>query len=70
MHYRDRLTRDPDVRGGKAIVRGTQTTVRDILFSLADGMTEEDVLDTYPWLTAEDIQACLEMMMDPERSLP
>jgi uncharacterized protein (DUF433 family) len=32
-------------------------------------MTEEDVLDTYPWLTAEDIQACLAFMMDPERSV-
>jgi uncharacterized protein (DUF433 family) len=69
MHYRDRLTSDPDVRDGKPIVRGTQTTVGDILFSLADGMTEEDVLDTYPWLTAEDIQACLAFMMDPERSV-
>lgn len=31
-------------------------------------MKEGDVLDTYPWLTAEDIQACLAFMMDPERS--
>ena len=50
------------------IVRGTQTTVGDVLFALADG-TKEDVLETYPWLTAEDIQACLAFMRDPERSL-
>lgn len=68
MHYRDRLTIDPDVRGGLPIVRGTQTPVADVIFGLADG-TEEDVLETYPWLTAEDIHACLAFMMDPERSL-
>ena len=56
----DRITINMDVRSGQAIVRGTRTTVADILSLLASGASESEILSDFPWLQSEDIRAALE----------
>lgn len=58
MDHRERITIDPLVRGGKPCVRGTRIAVADVFDYLGGGMTILEVLDDFPDLTAEDIQAC------------
>jgi len=56
-----RITANPNILGGKPIIRGTRITVQLILDLLAAGETTETILrDYYPHLAPEDIQACLE----------
>jgi uncharacterized protein (DUF433 family) len=69
MDYRQRIAIDPLIRSGKPCVRGTRITVADVLDYLGGGMTMAEVLDDFPDLTAEDIQACLAFAADRERRL-
>jgi uncharacterized protein (DUF433 family) len=55
----ERITVDPNIFGGKPIIRGRRLAVEHILGMLAGGDRPETILDGYPWLEAEDIQACL-----------
>ena len=55
----NRITYNPGIFGGKAIVRGMRFRVVDMLEMLASGMTQQEILDDFPYLEAEDIQACL-----------
>jgi uncharacterized protein (DUF433 family) len=55
-----RITVNPDVRSGQPIIRGTRTTVADILALLAAGASETEILGDFPWLKSEDIRAALE----------
>ena len=54
-----RITVRPDVFGGKPIIRDMRIAVEHVLGMLAAGDTAETILDEYPGLTTEDIQACL-----------
>jgi uncharacterized protein (DUF433 family) len=54
-----RLTYDPDIFGGKPIIRGRRLAVEHVLDMLAAGDSPTDILQGYPWLQPEDIQACL-----------
>ena len=56
----DRITVQPDVCNGKPVIRGTRITVQTVLEFLAAGDAVEDVLEEYPGLKREDVQACLE----------
>jgi uncharacterized protein (DUF433 family) len=56
----DRVTIQPGVRSGQPTIRGTRTTVVDILDLLAAGASEAEILADFPWLAAEDIRAALE----------
>jgi uncharacterized protein (DUF433 family) len=69
MDYRERITIDPLVRSGKPCVRGTRITVADVLDYLGGGMSVAEVLEDFPDLAAEDIQACLSFAADRERRL-
>lgn len=69
MDYKERITIDPLVRSGKPCVRGTRITVSDVLDYLGGGMSIAEVLDDFPDLTAEDIQACLSFAADRERRI-
>ena len=69
MNYADRITIDPAMRGGKPCIRGLRITVYDVLEYLASGMTQEEILNDFPELTQEDIQACLAFAADRERKL-
>jgi len=55
----DRIEIDPNVLLGKPVVRGTRIPVELIIRKLGEGATEADLLDAYPRLTPEDIQAAL-----------
>lgn len=59
MFELDRITFDPQVKGGRACIRGMRVTVSLILNLIANGMSREEILDTYPYLEPEDIQAAL-----------
>lgn len=67
MGYRDIITIEPGKRGGKPCIRGMRITVYDIFSYLAAGMTEAQILDDFPYLTAQDIQACYAFAADRER---
>jgi uncharacterized protein (DUF433 family) len=54
-----RITVNPQIFGGKPIVRGRRLAVEHVLGMLAAGDSQETILEGYPWLEAEDIQACL-----------
>ena len=55
----NRIEINPAVVLGKPVIRRTRIPVELILRKLADGMTEADLLDAYPRLTRQDIQAAL-----------
>jgi len=59
MDARQRITRDPAVMDGRPCIRGMRVTVDTILGLLAAGRTPEQILQTYPYLEAADIQAVL-----------
>ena len=55
----ERITYDPQIFGGKPIVRGHRLAVEHVLGMLAAGDTIETVLSGYPWMEREDALACL-----------
>lgn len=55
----ERIEINPAVMLGKPVIRGTRIPVELIIRKLAEGATEADLLDGYPRLTREDIQAAL-----------
>ena len=54
-----RITSNPDIGGGRPIVRGTRMRVQDILDLLANGASVAEVLQDYPYLEEADIRAAL-----------
>lgn len=68
MNYRDYITLEPGKRSGKPCIRGMRITVYDVLECLASGMSVEEILDDFPYLTREDIQACLAYAADREKT--
>ncbi|HEX7185391.1 MAG TPA: DUF433 domain-containing protein [Thermoanaerobaculia bacterium] len=66
MSYKDRITIEPGKRGGKPCIRGMRITVYDILSYLASGMSYEEILEDFPYLTREDILASLEFAAERE----
>lgn len=55
----DRITVDPEQCGGRPCVRGMRIRVTDVLDLLASGLSQRQVLDELPDLTADDVEACL-----------
>ena len=55
----ERITANPKIFGGKPIIRGRRLAVEHVLGMLAAGDSAETILEGYPWLDIEDIQACL-----------
>lgn len=54
-----RITANPEIFGGKPIIRGMRISVELILSLLAQGEPEDAILADYPGLTREDVRACL-----------
>ncbi|HEY0170204.1 MAG TPA: DUF433 domain-containing protein, partial [Pyrinomonadaceae bacterium] len=69
MDYRKIITIEPGKRSGKPCIRGMRMTVYDVLEYLASGMTQEEILEDFPYLTREDILACLAFAADREKRL-
>jgi len=55
----ERITHDPALMGGKACIRGLRMTAGTILGLLAGGKSREQILQAYPYLETEDIDAAL-----------
>ena len=55
----ERITINPQIFGGKPIIRGKRLAVEHVLGMLAAGDTPELILKGYDWLEPEDIKACL-----------
>ena len=69
MSYQDMITLEPGKRGGKPCIRGMRITVYDVLSNLAAGMSHQEILTDFPYLTESDILACLSYAGDRERHL-
>ena len=59
MIVTDRIEMNPKVMLCKPVIRGTRIPVELILRKLSEGATEDDLLDAYPRITREDIQAAM-----------
>ena len=55
----DRITSDPQILGGKPIVRGTRISVEMILEWVASGATRDDIVRRHPHLSADDVAQAL-----------
>ena len=69
MSYSGIITIEPGKRSGKPCIREMRITVYDVLDYLASGMTHQEILDDFPYLTEEDIRACLSYAADREKAL-
>jgi uncharacterized protein (DUF433 family) len=68
MQHEQLITIEAGKRGGKPCIRGMRITVYDVLEYLASGMTTQEILDDFPYLTNEDVLACLRYAAERERS--
>ena len=59
MDWRERITVDPAICHGQACIKGTRIMVSLVLDNLAASVTPDDVLRSYPSLSAVDIQAAI-----------
>lgn len=70
VDWRGRIVTDPHILVGKPVIKGTRISVDLILGWLANGWSIEDILDSYPHITREDVQAALafaaEMLREEE----
>ena len=66
----DRITYNPEIFGGKAIIRGRRLAVSHVLSMMSAGSSIEELLDHYPWLEREDILACLSGDHRPRSEYP
>ena len=55
----DRIVVDPDIVHGRPRIAGTRVRVTDVLEMLAGGATRSDIVEDFPYLSNEDIDACL-----------
>lgn len=60
MTYANRIEINPKVMAGKPVIRGTRITVDLILRQLAQGLTVKEILENYPHLKKQDIQAAID----------
>lgn len=67
-----RITADPNQMGGVPCIRGLRIPVATVVGMIAEGMSQAEILEAYPDLTAEDIHEALQFAAEAvrERSLP
>ena len=58
-NWKDRITVDSDILVGKPIIKGTRISVELLMGRLADGWTMEQILESYPRVTREDVLAAI-----------
>ncbi|MFT6734318.1 MAG: hypothetical protein ACJAS9_002518 [Polaribacter sp.] len=69
MNYQDFIEITPGKRSGKPCVKNTRITVYDVLGWLANGMSRGEIIEDFPELTREQIQACLAYAAEREQHL-
>ncbi|HBB31040.1 MAG TPA: hypothetical protein DDZ80_01820 [Cyanobacteria bacterium UBA8803] len=67
MNYQSIITLEPGKRGGKPCIRAMRITVYDVLEYLASGMSQDEILEDFPYLSKTDILACLWFAAQRER---
>jgi uncharacterized protein (DUF433 family) len=67
IDYHSIITIEADKRSGKPCIRGLRITVDDVLDYFAAGMTEQEILEDFDYLTHDDIMACFAFAADRER---
>ena len=65
----NRITLEPGKPGGRPCIRGLRMTIYDVLSMLSSGMTQEEILQDFPELEAEDIWAVLAFAADREHKV-
>ena len=64
INWQKYIAIDPDIHHGEPCIKGTRVPVSIIVGSVADGMTFDEILDAYPQLKRESIQAALAYAAD------
>jgi uncharacterized protein (DUF433 family) len=64
MPLTDRIEISPQIMLGKPVIRGTRITIELLLRKLSEGASEADLLDAYPRLSRQDIQAAIRYAAD------
>lgn len=64
MNWRERITSDKDILAGKPVVKGTRLSVEFLLGLFASGWKEAEVLENYPSISKEDLQAVFAFAQD------
>ncbi|HEY4481912.1 MAG TPA: DUF433 domain-containing protein [Candidatus Brocadiaceae bacterium] len=59
MNWKEYITVDPDICHGKACIKGTRIMVSVVLDNLAAGLTSDEILQSYPSLARESVQAAI-----------
>jgi uncharacterized protein (DUF433 family) len=59
MNWRDRISVNPRICHGKACIKGTRIMVSIVLDNLAEGISEKEILESYPSLGSKDIKAAI-----------
>lgn len=66
-NYMDHFSRSPEICNGRTVIKGTRVPLQVVLDSLAEGSTIEEILRSYPSITAEDVQATIAYAADAVR---
>jgi len=56
----DRITFNPSIMGGRACIRGMRITVSLIVNLFANGMSDEEIIEDYPYLEKDDVRQALQ----------
>jgi uncharacterized protein (DUF433 family) len=67
--YKEIIKINTEVRFGKPCIRNTRISVYDVLSWLASGMSTKEILEDFPELSEDDIQACLSYAADREHKI-
>ena len=72
MNWREHISVDPEICHGRARIAGTRVLVTTILDNLADGLSDEEIVESYPSLTRESVRAavCYVAELAKERIAP
>ena len=70
VDWRHRITTDAGIRTGLPCVAGTRIAVSDVVGWFAGGMTEAEILQDFPDLSADDVRACLLYAAECTNSAP
>ncbi len=69
MEWQHKIHSDPEIMLGKPVIKGTRLTVEFIMEQLAGGWTEDEIFESYPGLTHEDILACYSFVADALKNI-
>ena len=69
MNYSDYIEIVPEKRFGRPCIKGTRISVYDVLSWFASGMTKEEIIEDFPELNEQQINACLAFAADREHKL-